>query len=65
MCRLHFDLRGKPVNADAANAKCDRGDDDKDIELKVGPEAKQHIVGVTPSARGTAFTVVYLDQRNN
>jgi hypothetical protein len=53
---------GKPVNADAAKAKCDSHDDDKDIELKVGPETKQHIVGITPTARGTDFAIVFLDQ---
>jgi hypothetical protein len=53
---------GKPVNADAAKAKCDSGDDDKDIELKVGPETKQHIVGVTPTPHGTEFAIVYLEQ---
>lgn len=58
-----LECRGsKPVNADAAKAKCDNGDDDHDIELKVGPETKQHIVGVTPTARGTEFAIVYLDQ---
>jgi hypothetical protein len=53
---------GKPVNANAANAKCDSRDDDKDIELKVGPDTKQHVVGVTPTASGTEFGIVYLDQ---
>jgi hypothetical protein len=51
---------GKPVNADVAKAKCDSRDDDKDIELKVGPETKLHIVDVTPTARGTEFGIVHL-----
>lgn len=54
--------KGKPVTADAAKLKCDNGDEDNDIVLKVGPEGKQHIVGVTPAARGTEFAIVYLDQ---
>jgi hypothetical protein len=53
---------GKPVNAATAKSKCDNSDDEKDIELKVGPETKQHIVGVTPTARGTEFAIVYVDQ---
>ncbi|HTC94903.1 MAG TPA: hypothetical protein VK699_15785 [Terriglobales bacterium] len=53
---------GKPVNADDAKAKCDSGDDDKDIELKAGTQTKQHIVGITPTAGGTEFAIVYLDQ---
>jgi hypothetical protein len=53
---------GKPIHADSAKAKCDSHDDDKDIELKAGPETKQHIVGVTPTARGTEFAIVFLDQ---
>jgi len=53
---------GKPVTADAAKLECDNGDDDNDIQLKVGPERKQHIVGVTPTARGTEFAIVYLER---
>ena len=53
---------GKPVPADAAKLKCDNGDDDNNVQLKVGPERKQHIVDVTPTASGTEFAIVYLDQ---
>jgi hypothetical protein len=42
--------------------KCDNEKGDHSIELKAGTEKKQHMVGVTPSAGGTQFEVVYLDE---
>ena len=53
---------GKPLNTVPAGTKCDTDDDAKEIELKVGTERKQHIVGVTPIAEGTEFGLVYLEQ---
>jgi hypothetical protein len=53
---------GKPVNSVSARIKCDSDDDNKEIELKAGTESKQHIVGVTSTASGTEFGLVYLEQ---
>ena len=52
---------GKPVSTNAVKGKCNQVDDDKDIELRAGTETKQHIVGLTPTASGTEFAIVYLD----
>ena len=53
---------GEPINAVPAKTSCDSDDDPKSIELKVGTEGRQHIVGVTPTAHGTEFGLVYLDR---
>ncbi len=53
---------GKPVPAVPSQPKCDSEKGDHSIELKAGTEKKQHMVGVTPSAGGTQFEVVYLDE---
>ena len=53
---------GEPVNTVPTTISRDKGDDAKDIELKVGTERKQHVVGVTPTAQGTEFGVVYLEE---
>jgi hypothetical protein len=53
---------GKPVEAVPSKLKCDSGKDDKSIELKAGTERKQHMVGVTPTAGGAQFKLVYLDE---
>ena len=53
---------GKAANSVPTPMSCDSGGDAKDIELKVGTERKQHIVGVTPIAQGTEFGLVYLEE---
>jgi hypothetical protein len=55
---------GKPVGAVPSQLKCDSDKDDNSIsiELKAGTERKQHMVGVTPTAGGAQFEVVYLDE---
>ena len=52
---------GKPANV-VPKTSCDSDDDNKSVELKVGAEGKQHVVGVTPTAHGTEFGLVYLEQ---
>ncbi len=58
---------GKPGVHVKSELKCDE-DEDKDkkesktIELKAGTKQKQHIVGVTPTDKGTEFGIVYLEQ---
>jgi len=53
---------GKAVNTVSTAAKCDGDNDDRDIELKAGTDKKQHIVGMTPIAKGTEFGLVFLEQ---
>jgi hypothetical protein len=53
---------GKPVAAVPSQLKCDSDKDFNSIELKAGSEKKQHMVGVTPTAGGSQFEVVYLDE---
>ena len=53
---------GKPVAAVPSQLKCDSDKDFNSIELKAGSEEKQHMVGVTPTAGGAQFEVVYLDE---
>lgn len=53
---------GKPVAVVPSKLKCDSDKDDNSIELKAGTERKQHMVGVTPTAGGAQFEVVYLDE---
>ncbi len=53
---------GKPVEAVPSQLKCDSDKDDNSIELKASTERKQHMVGVTPTAGGSQFQIVYLDE---
>ncbi len=53
---------GKPVAAVSSPLKCDSDKDGNSIELKAGTERKQHMVGVTSTAGGAQFEVVYLDE---
>jgi hypothetical protein len=53
---------GKPVAAVPSQLKCDNDKDGSSIELKAGTERKQHMVGVTSTAGGAQFEVVYLDE---
>ncbi|MGA8489378.1 MAG: hypothetical protein WB711_03085 [Terriglobales bacterium] len=53
---------GKPVAAAPWQLKCDSDKDGNSIELKAGTERKQHMVGVTSTAGGAQFEVVYLDE---
>jgi hypothetical protein len=53
---------GKPVSGVPTQLKCDSNKDRDRTELKAGTERKQHMVGVTPTAGGAQFEVVYLDE---
>lgn len=53
---------GKPLAAVPSQLKCESDKDDNSIELKVGTEQKEHMVGVTPTAGGAQFEVAYLDK---
>jgi hypothetical protein len=53
---------GKPIAAVPSQVKCDSDKGDNRIELKAGTERKQHMVGVTPTAGGARFEIVYLDE---
>jgi hypothetical protein len=56
LCRI------RSCNWYPSQLKCDTDQRDNGIELKAGTEKNQHMVGVTPTAGGAQFEVVYLDQ---
>ena len=53
---------GKPLDTVPTGIGCDTSDDRMGVELKVGSEKKQHIVGVSTVPQGTEFGLVYLEE---
>lgn len=56
---LHVNSGIKKTDGNPHSLTCE-GDSGKDVELKVGTQENQHIVGVEPTDSGSKFSLVYV-----